>query len=81
MSQSLKVAKLRRNYREIEVVPSEIQGPEMGKKEEGTVGMNGAIEPTATEDEANNMASGLVTHYAIPSTAVLILLPRGYLWI
>ena len=81
MSQSLKVAKLKRNYKEIEVVPSEIQGPEMGKKEEGTVGMNGTIEPTATEDKANNMASGLVTHYAIPSTAVLILLPRGCLWI
>ena len=31
----------------------------MGKKEEGTVGMNGAIESTATEVEANNMASGL----------------------
>ena len=53
----------------------------MEKKEEGTAGMNGAIEPAATEVKANNMASGLVTHDAIPSTAVLILLPRGCLWI
>ena len=53
----------------------------MRKKEEGTVGMNGAIEPTATEVEANNMASGLVTHDPIPTTAVLIFLPRGCLWI
>ena len=81
MSQSLKLAKLRRNQGVTEAIASEIQGPEMGKKEEGTVGMNGTIEPTATEDKANNMASGLVTHYAIPSTAVLILLPRGCLWI
>ena len=47
----------------------------MGKKEEGTVGMNGAIEPTATEVEANNMACCLVTHDPIPTTAVLIHLP------
>ena len=53
----------------------------MGKREEGTVGMNGAPEPTATEVKANNMACGFVTHDAIPSTAVLILLPRGRLWI
>ena len=53
MSQSLKVAKLRRNQGFIEVIPSEVQDPEMGKREEGTVGMNGAIEPTATEVEAN----------------------------
>ena len=81
MSQSLKVAKLKRNYKEIEVVPSEIQGPEMGKKEEGTVGMNRAIKPAATEVKANNMACGFVTDDAIPSTAVPILLPRGCLWI
>ena len=53
MSQSLKVAKLRRNQGFTEAIASEIQGPEMGKREEGTVGMNGAIEPTATEVEAN----------------------------
>ena len=81
MSQSLKVAKLRRNLGAIEVIPSKIQGPEMGKKEEGTVGMNEAIKPAATEVEANNMACGFVTHDPIPATAVLILLPRGCLWI
>ena len=81
MSQTLKVAKLRRNQGVIEVIPGEVQGPEMGKREEGTVGMNGAIEPTATEVEANNMACGLVTHDPIPTTAVLIFLPRGCLWI
>ena len=75
MSQTLKVAKLRRNQGVIEVIPSEIQSPEMGKKEEGTTGMNGAIEPTATEVEANNMACCLVTHDPIPTTAVLIHLP------
>ena len=53
----------------------------MAKKEEGTVGMNGAIELTATEVKAKNMACGFVTHDAIPRTAVLILLPRGCLWI
>ena len=81
MSQSLKVAKLRRNQGVLEVISSEIQGLEMGKKEEGIVGMNGAIKPAATEVKANNMACGFVTHDAIPSTAVLILLPRGCLWI
>ena len=81
MSQSLKVGKLRRNWGVIEEIPSEIQPLEMGKKEEGAVGMNGAIKPAATEVEANNMACGFVTYDAIPSTAVLILLPRGCLWI
>ena len=81
MSQSLKVGKLRRNWGVIEEIPSEIQPLEMGKKEEGAVGMNGAIKPAATEVEANNMACCLVTHDPIPTTAVLILLPRGCLWI
>ena len=81
MSQSLKVGKLRRNWGVIEEIPSEIQPLEMGKKEEGAVGMNGGIKPAATEVKANNMASCFVTHDAIPSTAVLILLPRGCLWI
>ena len=51
------------------------------KTEEGTVGMNGASKPAAAKVEPNNMACDLVTNDAIPSTAVLILLPRGCLWI
>ena len=47
MSQTLKLAKLRRNQGVIEEIPSEIQPLEMGKKEEGAVGMNEDIEPTA----------------------------------
>ena len=81
MSQSLKVAKLRRNQGVIKEVPSEIQASEMAKKKEATVGMNGAIKPATTEVKANYMACGFVTHDAIPSTAVLIFLPRGCLWI
>ena len=61
MSQNLKLAKLRRNQGFIEAIASEIQPLEMGKKEEGAVGMNGAIEPTATEVKANNMACCFVT--------------------
>ena len=81
MSQSLKVAKLRRNQGVIKEVPSEIQAPEMGKKEEATVGMNRAIKLATTKVKANNMACGFVRHDAIPSIAVLIFLPRGCLWI
>ena len=33
----------------------------MAKKEEGTVGMNGAYKPTATKVKGNDMASGIVT--------------------
>ena len=53
----------------------------MAKKEEGTVGRNGAIKPTATKVKGNDMASGIVTDDTIPSAAVLILLPRPCLWI
>ena len=53
----------------------------MAKKEEGTVGMNGAIKPTATKVKTNNMACRIVTLDTIPTTAVLILLPRACLWI
>ena len=56
MSQSLKVAKLRRIQGVIEDVPSEIPAPEMAKKKEAIVGMNGAIKPATTEVKANNMA-------------------------
>ena len=34
----------------------------MVKKEEGTVGMNGANKPTATKVKGNAMASGIVTY-------------------
>ena len=53
----------------------------MAKKEEGTVGRNGAIKPTATKVKGNDMESGIVTDDTIPSAAVLILLPRPCLWI
>ena len=53
----------------------------MAKKEEGTVGMNGANKRTATKVKGNDMASGIVTDDTIPSAAVLILLPRPCLWI
>ena len=63
------------------MIPSKIQGPEMAKKEEGTVGMNGARKATASKVKGNDMASGIVTDDTIPIAAVLILLPRPCLWI
>ncbi|KAF3950686.1 hypothetical protein CMV_023590 [Castanea mollissima] len=70
-----------RHHRAPSILYTLIQGPEMAKKEEGTVGRNGAIKPTATKVKGNDMASGIVTDDTIPSAAVLILLPRPCLWI
>jgi hypothetical protein len=80
MSQTLKLAKLRWKGGVIEVISSEIQPPEMAKKEEATVGMNGAIKPAASKVEANDMACCFVTLDPIPTTALLILHPRGCRW-
>ena len=80
MSQTLKLAKLRWKQGVIEAIPSEIQPLEMAKKEEATVGMNGAFKLAATKVEANDMACCFVTLDPIPTTTLLILHPRGCLW-
>ena len=81
MSQTRKLAKLRLKQGGVEVISSEIQPPEMAKKEEATVGMNGAFKLAATKVEANDMACCFVTLDPIPTTTLLILHPRGCLWI
>ena len=84
MSQTLKVAKLRRNsgIRGIEPIVSEpivseVQPPEIGKKKQGTVGMNVAHKPAGTKVQANHKACVFVTLDPIPTATVLILLPAG----
>ena len=84
MSQTLKVAKLRRNsgIRAIEPIVSEpivseVQPPEIGKKKQGTVGKNVAKKPAGTKVQANHMACVFVTLDPIPTATVLILLPTG----
>ena len=53
----------------------------MVKKEEGTVGRNGARQLTATKVKTTNKECGIVTLDTVPTTTILILLPRDYLWI
>ena len=77
ISQILKVAKLRRNLGEIELIVSEVQPPEIGKKKQGTVGEKVARKPAGSKVQANHMASVFVTLDPIPSATVLILLPTG----
>ena len=79
MSQTLKVAKLRRNWGEIEVIVSEVQPPEIGKKEQGTVGKKVAKKPNGNKVQANHMACVFVTLNPIPTATVLILLQLAVL--
>ena len=77
MSQTLKVANLRRNSGEIEVIVSEVQPPEIGQKKQGTVGKKVAKKPAGSKVQANHMAFVFVTLDPIPIATMLILLPAG----
>ena len=49
MGQAWEAAKPSGNRRPIKVIESKVKPSQVGKKKEGTIGMDGAIEPTATE--------------------------------
>ena len=76
MHQGWEAAKPSWNRGVIEVIGSKVEPSQARKEEEGTIGMDDAKEPAATEVQPNYMACHLITCDPIPWAAITTLLPR-----
>ena len=74
--QSWEAAKPSWNRGPIEVTGSKVKPSQVGKEEKGTIGMDDAKEPAATEVQPNYMACHLIIGDPIPWVAITTLLPR-----
>ena len=74
--QSWEAAKPSWNRKPIEVIGSKVEPSQVVKEEKGTIGMDDAKEPAATEVQPNYMACHLIIGDPIPWAAITTLLPR-----
>ena len=81
MCQTLEPNKIRRNFRNIEVIVSKVELWQMRKEGEATVLRYDAIKPTTAKIEANHMTCHHIACNPIPWTATSILFPVLHFWI
>ena len=75
MRQVRKSTKLRRQFRAIEVIVRKVESLEMLKREKAAIGMDDTLKLTATNIDANDMTSLVITCDPIPCTTICIIYP------
>ena len=70
-----KPTKLRRQFRATEVIVRKVESLEMLKSEKAAIGMDGTLKLTATNVDADDMTSLVITCDPIPCTTICTIYP------